>query len=501
MKKIILFISLFLITASSIRAQKALDFHGQKITDSRIYIILNGTEVECFTHSTTQDGKFKIKNNEKFSLMNGNNCNIYMDWLNPLKYQIVWKDSTSIDDRDKVVKDFVYLLASQFGTTLTSLAKSKNIEELKRSAQTPKSKGTPLLGLDKGFNSLDLTSLFIQLNLSIKDLTEDERKKINELIPFLVMLDEANNKNIPNELDNLFIELFNETDPIEAKSKVEKYKTINKNYELYFKNDIETNLELIGNKLAELKISNQLLNSLVNLSVNKFINEVRSNLTKNKALVNKLNPVITLVNNSLQDKSINLLTANYYKIKDISFNDGEKLETSVRISQFKYDDENKDFIKEKDIVSKKMLFEKYDFFAITVSTGLFYTSSTLKGYGVSNNGNGQFNIVEDNITKNGVAPALFLNFNFGVNSRYFSPLIQLGIDPTKKRPLMLAGGGFSIPSARIAFSAGPIWTWNQSLNKLSVGKTIDSTTDLEKDIKYKFEIEPKGWYLGIQYNF
>lgn len=71
----------------------------------------------------------------------------------------------------------------------------------------------------------------------------------------------------------------------------------------------------------------------------------------------------------------------------------------------------------------------------------------------------------------------------------------------KKRPFLLLGGGFSIPSARIALSGGPIWTWNPSLDKLSVGQTISSTTDLENDIEYKFDIEPKGWYLGIQYNF
>ncbi|MCU0440674.1 MAG: hypothetical protein MUC49_22495 [Raineya sp.] len=132
--------------------------------------------------------------------------------------------------------------------------------------------------------------------------------------------------------------------------------------------------------------------------------------------------------------------------------------------------------------------------------GQLYSSSTLKGYGVSNSTSGQFTVTEDDITKGSLVTAIFLNFNFGLGSRYFAPITQIGIDPTKKRPFLLLGGGFSIPNVRIAITSGPIWTWNPSLGKLSVGQTISSTNDLEKDIQYKFNIQPKGWYLGIQYN-
>jgi hypothetical protein len=514
MKKLISLISFGFLLSSSIYGQKALDFHGKKIRDSRIYIVLNGTEIEYFTHKKTEDSKSKFKENQKFSLKDGNDCNIFMKWLNPLKYRIVWKDSISTDDRDKAIKDFVDLLTAQFGSSDTSLNKdvnandikkagAKGVDERKKEKDAKKEKVDPIKiqGLDKGFNSFDLTLLFIQLNLNIKDLSTDEVKKINELVPLLVTLDDKNIRNISEELDKLFTELFNENDPIEAKSKVEKSKDKNKEYENYFNNDIVANRKSVLDKLKELKISNALLNSLVNLSINKFLFDVNSNLVKNKAIVAKLNPVIEIVDKSLLDKSVNPLTSNFYRIKDLTFDDGKKFETSISISQFKYDSDTKAFVKEKEITSKKILFEKYDFFAISVSTGLFYSSSTLKGYGVSNNGSGQFTVKEDDITKNSTAPALFLNFNFGLGSRYFAPLTQIGIDPTKKRPFLCWGGGFSIPAARIAFSGGPIWTWDASLDKLAVGQTISSTTDLEKDIQYNFDIKPKGWYFGIQYNF
>lgn len=499
MRKIISLLATYFLFIISVNAQK--DSHNnERIKDSRIYFLLNNNEIEYFTHSKTKDGKSKIKDNQKFSLDNGNHCNIYMKWLNPLKYNITWKDSISIDDRDKAIKDFIDLLTAQFGSSVTSLGKTNSRENLYNSKpKALKANETSLQGLDKGFNSLDLTSLFIQLNLSIGNLTEDERKKINELIPLLVILDDKNNKNISDELDKLFIELFNETDPKEATSKIDKCKSKNNEYNAYFKDDIEANRELVLNKLKEIKISNALLNSLLNLSINKFLNDVNSNLAKNKELVSKLNPIINIIDKSLVDQSDNPLTVSYYQIKYISFDDGKKFETTISISQYKYDSTKKEFLKENDITSKKMIFEKYDIFDISVSAGIFYGNTNLKSYGVANNGT-NFTVAEDNIDKNNAVTALFLNFNFKT-SRYFSPLIQLGIDPTKKRPFLLVGAGFSIPSASIAFSGGPIWTWNQTLDKLSVGEIVNSTTDLEKDIKYEFDVEPKGWYLGIQYNF
>ena len=67
--------------------------------------------------------------------------------------------------------------------------------------------------------------------------------------------------------------------------------------------------------------------------------------------------------------------------------------------------------------------------------------------------------------------------------------------------MMLLGGGFSVPAGRIALSAGGIWTWDQKLNKLAEGQKITKTTELEADFKYSFDMSPKGWYIGIQYNF
>ena len=180
MKKLISLIALGFMFGSSIYGQKALEFPVKKISDSRIYFELKGAEIEYFTHKKTEDSKSKFNENQKFSLKGGNDCNIYMKWLNPLKYRIVWTDNISTDDRDKAIKDFVDLLTAQFGSSVTSLNKGVNANDIKKAraegvyerkkekdAKKEKFDSIDIQGLDKGFNSFDLTLLFIQLNLNI----------------------------------------------------------------------------------------------------------------------------------------------------------------------------------------------------------------------------------------------------------------------------------------------------------------------------------------------
>jgi len=482
-------------------AQKNLIFNGSKVTDNRIYITLNGTEIEYFTSKKSEDSKIKIIPDQKFSVMDGNSCNIYMRWLNPLKYMITWKDSVFIDDRDKAVTDFIGLLASQFGTSVTLLNKDKNMADMKKTLPEAIKSNKIINGLDKGFNSLDLTLLFVQLNQNIDILTEMELNTINELVPLLTSLDSANSKKIAEELDAAFISLYSETDPVEAKSKADKCKKNISVYEKYFQVNIENQRKRVLEKLEEVKINNALLNSLTRLSLDKFLSEVNNNLVTNRALVAKLSTVIEIIDESVADQSQNPVTTDYYRIKGLSFDSGEKFETSISISEYKYNSESKEFIREREIVTRKMMFEGYDLFAVTVSAGICYSNTTLKGFGVSAGVAGDFTVTEDDITKSNPVTALFLNFNLGIGSRYLSPLAQIGIDPTKKRPFLLLGGGFSIPVKGFALTGGLIWTWDPALNDLSVGETVYSTTALDKDISYEFDVQPKGWYLGVQYNF
>jgi hypothetical protein len=495
MKKLMLLPIIVLGICLNLSGQKALYFHCEKINDSRIYLILNGDEIEYFTQSKTEDGKTKMRTNQEFTLKDGNYCNIYMRWLNPLRYNITWKDSLYLDERDKSVKDFVDLLTFQFGTSVTSLGqKGGDFSTLK---QQPMYFQIP----DPGFRNLDLTNLFVHLNSFISYLTEEDRKMLNELLPILLALDKANDRNICKEVDSVFEGLFAVTDPDTARIMADSCRKNIAEYENYFKDGIVRLSNLVIEKMKEHELQDPLLKSLTTLSINKFLIEVNTSYINNKKLVNKLNPVVEIIEGSVSDRSINPGTGDFFRIKNLSFEPGEKFETALTLSEFRYESETKEFIKEKNITERKMTFSMYDPVIITVSTGIFYSKATLKGYGIATGSAGEMTVTEDDITKNNPVTAVFLNFNFGKGSRYFVPLTQIGIDPTKKRPFLLMGAGFSIPVAKIAFSAGPVWTWNPSLDKLSVGQSIVSTTALENDIKYEFDVQPKGWYLGIQYNF
>jgi hypothetical protein len=425
-----------------------------------------------------------------------------LKWINPLKYKLTWKDTTYIDERDKAINDFVTLLVAQFGSPVTSLNKSESESLIEKSTKATLIAKTGLteLFIPNGFNNTDLTLLYLQLRSNQDLLTEDERKRFNDVTKSISELDTKISTNISKEVNDIFIELVALNDPSNVSNIVtEKEAQIKKYDDLYA--ELEKLQKSIIKSLSELTLIDKLLNSYTKTIVSKFIDQTTTTISSNKRLTNKLKPVVEVVKNSINDESSNAATKGFYRTRSVGFEDGEKLQTSLTITEFEYKKETKEFSKKSDVLKKTLNFQKYNFFAISVSTGLFYSSTTLKGYGVSNVTGGQFTVTEDDITKSSPVTAVFLNFNFGIGSRYFAPLTQIGIDPTKKHPFLLLGGGFSIPSARIAITGGSIWTWNPSLDKLSVGQTISSTTDLEKDIQYKFDVQPKGWYLGIQYNF
>lgn len=498
MKKTISLIAICFLIASSVYAQKALSIQGKKVKDGVIYLTFDGKTLEYFTPDKTADSKKNVDESMTFVLIDDNSCNIYLKWFNPLKYKLTWKDTTYNDERDKAINDFVTLLIAQFGSPITSLNKTENAALAEKSTKTKGATfNTTIDAKDLTFNNTDLTLLYILLRSYEGKINQD----FNLVTDSLKKLDSLVTINISNKVDQIFAELLSLNDPTKVLTTSNENESQIKNIEAIY-TEIESLQKFITKTLSDMTITEDALyNSYTKTVISQFIDQSTVSLTSNRNLITKLKPVLEVVKNSVNDESSNAATKGFYRTRSIGFEDGKKLQTSLTITEFEYKKETKEFSKKSDILKNSLTFQKYDFFAISVSTGLFYSNITLKGYGVSNGTGGQFTVTEDNITKSSPVTAVFLNFNFGIGSRYFAPLTQIGIDPTKKRPLLLLGGGFSIPSARIAITGGPVWTWNPSLDKLTVGQTISSTTDLEKDIQYQFDVQAKGWYLGIQYNF
>ena len=422
-----------------------------------------------------------------------NQINLYIKWINPLKYKLSWKDSTLTDERDKAISDFINLLVGQFGSTVSSL----NVPSANFTNTDAKTKSEEIKAID--FKNKDLLLLLIQLRGNQSRLKPDEISTLNEFFENLKNLDNLVSKDVSAQSTEIYSNLYSFKDINDYNDKDKGFSKQSKsvsNLEGDLTN-IENIRKEIAGKLNGISIGDEMMKSYFRTILTSYLEQLLTKFNSDKKIIEKLKPILKIVENSTANESSK--QKGYYKIRSVEFDNGEKLETVLTISEYEFKKESSDFTKKGDLLNQKFEFRKYDIFDVSVSTGIFYGNTTLKGFGVANDGT-NFTITEDDINKNTAVTAVFLNFNFKT-SRYFSPLLQLGIDPTKKRPFMLLGTGFSIPVARVAISGGPIWTWNQSLDKLSVGQTITSTTDLDKDISYKFDAAPKGWYIGIQYNF
>ena len=488
MKNLIYLSIVFLLGSQLLVAQKPLKFELKSKNNDNIYINLTDkNEIEYVVIKNDLDSKKSVNAKD-------NSINIYLKWINPLKYKLTWKDSTYTDARDKAITDFINLLVGQFGAPVLEL----NETPTSKSAETP---GKITM---RSFTNMNLVVWFLHImeNKTEIEKIPAEADLINSISRKLEELDKLNSNNVSDVATKIYVSLIDIKDINQYNTDYPKQVAIVAKLEgdtTGFKK-IESLQKSITDELQKFALSNDLLNTYSKATITNYNETVTTNLNSNKKIVQKLKPVLDIVKASTENESSNPSTKGYYKIRSAEFDDGKELESKLTITEFEFKKKTTEFSKKSDIVDKTFLFQKYDIFDVSVSTGLFFANATLKGFGIANDANNNFIVTEDNINKNTAVTAIFLNFNFKT-SRYFSPLFQLGIDPTKKRPFMLAGAGFSIPVARIAFSAGPIWTWEQSLDKLTVGQTITSTTDLDKDIKYKFNFEPRGWYLGIQYNF
>lgn len=503
MKNYIFTLCGFLFFSISIYGQQGLAPEGKKIKDGVIYLTFDGKNLEYFSPNNSADSRKSVNEAMKFSLKNDNSCNIYMKWINPLKYKITWKDSTYVDEREKAINDFVTLLVAQFGSPVSSLNNNESSSLIAKSQKpTLRVGSTELFIPENGFNNTDLTFLYMHLRANQNVLTDEERKNLSSITKDISELDKKIAVNISKNIDNMFIELFSLSDPTMVRNVVDmKINELNKFNDTHL--EVNKLQNIILKSLSEITLKDKLLNSYTKTVISNFINHTITINNSNKVLIDKLIPIIDQMNSSINidEVSSNSATKDFYRIRNISFEDGQQLKTDLILTEYEYKKDTKEIIKKDNILNKSITFQKYDFFSVSVSTGIFYSSTTLKGFGVSNSPDGQFIVTEDNITENNPITAVFLNFNFGIGSRYFAPLTQIGIDPTQRRPFILLGGGFSIPSARISFTSGPLWTWSPTLNNLTVGNTITSTTQLDQDIQYNFELKPKGWYLGIQYNF
>lgn len=490
---------ILLLCANFAKGQKLeIDVHPKKNTAFYIKVNPAANSVSYFLAEDANDAKRRIGGK-------ANSINLYIEWLNPLKYGLIWKDSLKVDPRDKIIGDYISVLAGQFGSGLTSLnstGSSQILASAMAAAPAPKA-GVAAIQIPVSLNSPKLNSLYIQLALSQDKFTGPEVTILDKFTAEVAKLDVANNVNYKGTLSTVFQALLEVSSQSQAvtelktqKNAIKTFPTDFKNYDLLIKT-VTTSSDLISFSDPSLT----LLNGLFKSTMAEFISESKEKLAAAMTANEKLKPVIKLFEESLNNESNNNNAKGYFPVREIEFEDGKILHTGLTISENTYDANTLLLSSKASFFECTFVFRRYDPIKISISTGLFYATTSLQSYGVADK-DGSLIVAKENIDRDKALTAAFLNITFDIfKSRYVAPIVQLGVDPTKKHPFLLFGGGLTFPSARFAITGGPLWTWEAKLNDLVLDGTVKSTAELEKDVSYEFKTKPKGLYIGLQYNF
>lgn len=232
----------------------------------------------------------------------------------------------------------------------------------------------------------------------------------------------------------------------------------------------------------------------------KYIAKSKTDIAARNKSLEALKKIIGHLDKSVTGQNITESNnALFVKLKDVNRERGKISKIEMTLKKYTY--ANNDLSSKTEKVHSKhvLLFQPYRFLIPQVSVGVFYSSLELKTFeaGVDASGN---TIVEESTQESGPVYATNLNFFLNTKNSDLLPFFQLGIDPTKERPFLLAGGGLAIPGSRFAISGGLAWTWRQSLKTLTVNGAADSNAAIKDDIEYTFDESPRV-YFGLQYEF
>jgi hypothetical protein len=447
--------------------------------NDNIYLTINKNEEYIVKNIKYKDNTIPLSKNHTFNIKR-NSIDIYLNWINPLQYKLVLQDSIINDVRVEEVKKF-------FTENFTGLAGGSSLIR-------PTGRGSKIIDKCSDISGTDIVSMLFpeHYNTFAGNFTAGSDlcniwMSTSQVMALDLSLSETNLK---TKISNL----YNASTVDKAKNTL---KDANELLEKLSKNRNKTIAKLydLEKRITDITVANQsaLKTKLTDYNVSQ--NKIFAN---NKRLVELLKLYIIQVTTSLEKESNDF--DNHYRLKTISLPKSKSVSLTLKLSERELKD---DFNIEDKAVSKtfKALIQKYDFITPKIGTGLFYSSATLNGFGVTTNDQDELIVTKNDIENNTAVTGVFLNLNFDIGSQFLEPLIQIGVDPTKEKPYLLLGCGISIPVSNFSISGGPIWTWEAQLSNLSLDDTVMSTSVLEEDIKYKFQSSPRGFYLGLNYSF
>lgn len=446
--------------------------------NDNIYLTINKDESYIVKNVKYKDNTTTLSKDHTFNIKR-NSIDIYLNWINPLQYKLVLQDSVINDLRVEEVKKYftenITGLAGGNSILRPSTGRLKIIDKCSDISDTDiVSKMFPEL-----YNSFlnfstdsDLCNIWITTSHVISLQITDNEAKLKEAITNLYVSD-----NITKAKD-----AYKDANELLTTVNTDQKKTIAKLYDLsqLISNITEANKGTLKSKLTE------------------YYDTQNKSFENSKKLIELLKLYLIQIKVSLEKGSYDL--ENHFRLKSISLPKSKSIKLIVSLSEREL---KEDFSLNEKSGSKsyKILIQKYDFITPKIGSGLFYSSTTLNGFGVTTNDNNELIVTKNDIEKDTAVTGVFLNLNFDIGSQFLQPLIQIGVDPTKEKPYLLLGGGISIPDSDFSITVGPIWTWDAQLNKLNINDSVISTSVLEEDIEYKLQSSPRGFYLGLNYSF
>ncbi|UKT65099.1 hypothetical protein [Pedobacter mucosus] len=504
-KASIIWIAIILLSATyTYGQQKNIKITGIKVSTTNINFDTSDSLLKYLNIENGTAAPRDLKKEVQTFSMTDDYANINFKWKNPLKYSYTWKDELVDDEQEAAMKEFLKLTMPLFNLSSDNTAGGNNSLGL---AAVKSAAGVSPVIVNANFKDYDLIVLYTLLVSYQDKFTKEEREALNRFTVKLQALESTDTESYKTDAKKTFLELFNVNDPLQiSKAGKDGVADIAETNLAGWNTSLEQNskaYELAKDEFGKVSFTDANSNALFQAGIAKYLTKSKDMNASSKSAIAKLPPFIEKLKKSV-DGDYSLFSFAQHnsmsRVRTIELEEGKKIETVLTIDKFKVASDGISIEKDKSTTYKKLIFRRYDPTTFSVSAGIFYGSTSLVGFGTST-ANGETVVTQDTINRNTVVPALFGNFTLGVKSRYIAPTFQIGIDPTKRRPFLLLGGGLAFPVANMAITAGGIWTFEPTLNKLKAGDKITSTTELEKDIKNNFKIDPKGWYIGLQYNF
>lgn len=360
---------------------------GLKIKDNKLYIKKEEGQFRVFTRPENFAGSEQLTGVKRFSLM-GYECGVYMEWQNPLRYQLKWADSTFKDENDMIVQEYAAKVATMFGAQVADLNKDNAASKIAiaKYQLQPGKKATDLNFPPDGFKSADITFLYLFLRQVSPALTPTDISAINSLESDLGTLDKLIAAPTTSQADALFIKLHSIGSAKQLANDLPSIRTEITNFESQSFKPAEESATRLSGALASLSLEDKLTEVVYKSRLTEFINKSIAVLAENRELIQKFEPIVKVMENSVSIPGDvpNIYagaTTEYYKVRNIAIEDGKGLHTGVTLLEKEYNPATHEYKVKSEIKKGDMQFRRFDPVTVFLSAGAFWGTTRFESFG------------------------------------------------------------------------------------------------------------------------